>query len=86
VGATVPRDLARVRRVCPDLPVLLPGIGAQQGFLEESVAAGVDADRKGLLVVAARQVLYASGPAYPVAARRAAAGLRDRINRARGAR
>ena len=85
VGATYPSELARVREVAPDLPILLPGVGAQGGLLEESVAAGVDAQRGGLLVNASRQVLYASAnDDFPAAARLAAQALRDRINRARG--
>ena len=84
VGATYPRDLALVRERCPDLPVLLPGIGAQQGFLEECVEVGLDGRGGGLLVAAARQVLYASsGDDFPAAARQVALELRDRINRAR---
>ena len=84
VGATYPRELARVREVAPDLPILLPGVGAQGGLLEESVAAGVDSHRAGLLVNASRQVLYASeSDDFPEAARRAAQALRDRINVAR---
>lgn len=86
VGATYPHELARVRERCPDLPILLPGVGAQQGALEESVAIGCDQRGRGLLVNAARQVLYASSDAqFPSAARQAAAQLRERINRARGA-
>lgn len=86
VGATYPEELSRVREVAPDMPVLLPGVGPQGGLLEQSVAAGVDRHGKGLLVNAARQVLYASsGADYPAAARRAALSLRERINRARGA-
>ena len=82
VGATYPRELALVRAACPGLPILLPGVGAQQGALEESVVAGVDKERAGLLVVAARQVLYASsGADFATAARRAAVALRERINR-----
>lgn len=85
VGATYPNELARVREVAPDLPILLPGVGAQGGLLEESVTAGVDAQRAGLLVNASRQVLYASAnDDFPAAARQAAQALRDRINRARG--
>ena len=85
VGATYPHELARVREVAPELPILLPGVGAQGGLLEESVAAGVDAQRGGLLVNASRQVLYASASDdFPAAARQAAQGVRDRINRARG--
>jgi orotidine-5'-phosphate decarboxylase len=84
VGATYPDELARVRAACPELPILLPGVGAQQGNLEAAVAAGIDRERMGLVVVAARQVLYASsGPDFPRAARQAAAALRDRINQAR---
>ena len=59
VGATYPNELAQVRERCPDLPILLPGIGAQGGDLEASVAAGVDASAGGLLVSASRSVIYA---------------------------
>src|SRR5687768_2370319 len=84
VGATYPHELARVREVAPDLPILLPGVGAQGGLLEESVRAGVDGQRAGLLVNASRQVLYASAnDDFPAAARQVAQTLRDRINRAR---
>lgn len=84
VGATYPEELARVRQVTPDLPILLPGVGAQGGLLEAAVRAGVDRRRGGLLVNASRQVLFASdGDDFPAAARRAAQALRDRINRAR---
>lgn len=84
LGATYPRDLASVRALCPELPILLPGVGAQQGSLEDAVRAGVDKEGAGLLVVAARQVLYASSDDdFPVAARRVAAELRERINRMR---
>ena len=59
VGATWPEELAQVRARCPELPILLPGIGAQGGDLEASVAAGVDASARGLLVSASRSVVYA---------------------------
>ena len=59
VGATWPEELRRVRSLCPEMPILLPGIGAQGGDLEASVAAGVDADGRGLLVSASRSVIYA---------------------------
>ena len=81
VGATVPQELAAVRRTVPELPILLPGVGAQGGQLEAAVAAGLDGQGRGLLVVAARQVLYASsGADFPEAARQAAASLKDRVN------
>ena len=84
VGATYPEELAHVRETAPDLPILLPGVGAQGGLLEASVKAGVDRTRGGLLVNASRQVLFASdGDDFPAAAQRAAQALRERINRAR---
>ncbi len=84
VGATVPEELAAVRQICPQLPVLLPGVGAQGGDLEAAVRAGLDGEGAGLLVAAARQILYASsGDDFPLAARRVASDLRDRINRMR---
>ena len=48
VGATYPEQLARIRGICPELPILLPGVGAQEGQLEASVKAGIDADGLGL--------------------------------------
>lgn len=84
VGATYPGELRLVRDRCPDLPILLPGIGAQGGDLEASVQAGVDQDGGGLLVSASRSVIYASeGPDWAEAAHRAAARLRDQINAVR---
>ena len=82
VGATYPDDLAVVRRLCPDMPVLLPGVGAQGGDLGASVRAGVDADGRGLLVSVSRGVIYASrDPAsFAEDARRAALDYRRRID------
>lgn len=83
VGATYPEELAAVRERCPDLPILLPGIGAQGGDLEASVAAGTDAGAGGLLVSASRSVIYASeGEDFAQAARTEAERLRDAINAA----
>jgi orotidine-5'-phosphate decarboxylase len=87
VGATVPHELAMVREDCPSLPILLPGIGAQGGDLSQAVAAGLNGAGTGLLVVAARQVLYASsGSEFPAAARQVALSLREQINQVRRAR
>lgn len=85
VGATYPEELKEVRKMCPEMPLLIPGIGAQGGDLELSVKYGIDARKEKAVIVAARQVLYASkGPDYAKAARRAAMELREGINRARG--
>ena len=82
VGATYPDDLATVRGLCPDLPVLLPGVGAQGGDLEASVRAGVDRNGRGLLVSVSRGIIYASRDpaAFADDARRAALDYRRRID------
>ena len=80
VGATWPAELARVRELCPDLPILLPGIGAQGGDLEAALRAGLDAQGRGLLVSASRSVIYAGGASE---IRAEAARLRGAINELR---
>lgn len=87
VGATYPATLERVRAMAPDLPVLLPGVGAQGGDVAASVAAGCDANGAGLLVHAGRSIMYAgTGDRFAEAAGDAARSLRDEINRHRPAR
>ena len=84
VGATYPGEMKRIRELCPDMPFLVPGIGAQQGELAESVRAGIDARGSGLLISASRGVTYASkGRDFAEAARREATRLRDEINAVR---
>jgi orotidine-5'-phosphate decarboxylase len=84
VGATYPAELAAVRQCCPDLPILLPGVGAQGGDLAAAVRAGLDRDGGGLLVNASRSIIYAGADAdFAFAARAATLALRDQINQAR---
>lgn len=82
VGATYPDELSAVRELCPEMPILLPGVGAQGGALERAVEAGVDGRGRNAVVAASRSILYASSDpdAYRDAARREAGSLRDRIN------
>ncbi len=83
VGVTYPEEAARLRRLCPELPFLMPGLGAQGGEAAAAVRA-VDGGTGGFLVNVSRQVLYASrGPDFAQAARAAAQRYRDEINRAR---
>lgn len=85
VGATYPDELKEIRKLCPDMPLLIPGIGAQGGDLELSVRYGVNASGEKAIISATRQVIYASrGPGYAQAAREAARELRDNINKFRG--
>jgi orotidine-5'-phosphate decarboxylase len=66
-----------------DLPVLVPGIGAQGGDLEASVAAGLDSHGRGLMISSSRQILYSSsGEDFAAAARHEAEVARTAINQA----
>ena len=81
VGATAPEQLAAVREVCPDMPLLIPGVGAQGGDLEASVRNGVDANGRLAVINSGRGIIYASsGADFAEAARAAASELRDGIN------
>jgi orotidine-5'-phosphate decarboxylase len=86
VGATYPGEMQRIRELCPEMPFLVPGIGAQAGDLAASVRAGIDAWGRGLVISASRGVTYASnGKDFAAAARREAMRLRDEINAERAA-
>ncbi|MCH8949196.1 MAG: orotidine-5'-phosphate decarboxylase, partial [Chloroflexi bacterium] len=85
-GATYPDELGELRRLCPEMPFLVPGVGAQAGDLAKAVRAGLDADGGGILVNASRKVLYASqGTDFAEAARREALAIRDAIEAERSA-
>ena len=81
VGATVPDQLATVRGLCPSMPVLIPGVGAQGGELESAVKAGVDCSGRLALINSSRGIIYASrGQDFAEAAGQAALNLRVAIN------
>src|SRR3984893_16488941 len=61
VGATVPREMAELRAAHPEVPFLVPGIGAQGGDLQATLASGLDAHGAGLLISASRSIIYAGG-------------------------
>ncbi|WP_133478820.1 orotidine-5'-phosphate decarboxylase [Cognatilysobacter segetis] len=84
VGATWPEQLAEVRALVKDMPLLVPGVGAQGGDAGDVVSNAKAADGTGLMISSSRAVLYASnGADYAEAAARAARDLRDAINRHR---
>jgi len=86
VGATRPAELRRIRAMVPDMPILIPGIGAQGGDLKSAVRYGCTRDGLLALINASRSILYASsGEDFADAARREATRLRDDINRYRAA-
>ncbi len=80
VGATAPNAVATIRRAAPAAPLLLPGVGAQGGSLEDSVSAGLDDRRAGIVVAVSRGI--AGAPEGPGEAARV---LRERIEMVRSA-
>jgi orotidine-5'-phosphate decarboxylase len=84
VGATFPNEIAKVREIVGDMPLLIPGIGAQGGDIEATVKAGRTADGTGMMINSSRAILYASREKdFAAAARQAALQTRETINRFR---
>jgi len=77
VGATFPQEIARVREIVGNMPLLIPGIGAQGGDVKQTVQAG---QKNHLLINLSRAILYASkGKDFAQAARNIALQTRDSI-------
>ncbi len=86
VGATFPQELAQVRDIIGDMPLLVPGIGAQGGDIEATVQAGQTADGTGMMINSSRAILYAKTQeeeSFAQASRRIAQETREAINRFR---
>ena len=84
VGATYPQELAQVRKIVGDMPLLVPGVGAQGADVAQAVRAGQDARGTGLIVSSSRAILSASsGDDFAQAARAATQALRAAINSSR---
>lgn len=84
VGATYPKELRRVRAMIGDMPILVPGVGAQGGEVAATVQAGKDSRGWGMIISASRSILFASPDRdFAQAARQATEQLRDDINRYR---
>jgi orotidine-5'-phosphate decarboxylase len=89
VGATFPKEIAEVRTIVGDMPLLVPGIGAQGGDIEATVQAGQTATGGGMMINSSRAILYAQPQGdedFAQAATRVARETRDAINRFRSAR
>ncbi|MCL0101743.1 orotidine-5'-phosphate decarboxylase [Dehalococcoidia bacterium] len=80
VGATYPEELKRIRQRCPDLPILIPGVGAQGGDLSTAVQYGTDRNGQLAIISSSREILYSSKDAdYANAARQTCESLRGAI-------
>lgn len=60
VGATFPNEIAQVRAIVGDMPLLIPGIGAQGGDLAATMHAGQTANGTGVIINSSRAIIYAS--------------------------
>lgn len=74
VGATYPDELRIVRKLVSDMPILIPGIGAQGGDLGETVTAGQDSRNQGMIINSSRGIIFSDNP------RRETKRLSDDIN------
>ncbi len=85
VGATHLDQLRSIRAIAPTLPILIPGVGAQGGSLEEAASIGTDNFTKPALINVSRSVLYASHDKdYAQRARQELESLKGQIDRLRG--
>ena len=63
VGATYPAELAVVRKIVVEMTLLVPGIGTQGGSVAAAVAAGLNTEKKGMIINSSRGVIFAENPA-----------------------
>lgn len=73
-GATYPEEIAGVRKIVGNMTLLIPGIGAQGGNIKDAIEAGLNSQRKGLIINSSRGIIFAENPKVE------AEKLRDEIN------
>ncbi|MDP6374663.1 MAG: orotidine-5'-phosphate decarboxylase [Pseudomonadales bacterium] len=77
-GATYPPELAQIRALVGEMPLLIPGVGAQGGHLAAVLASGEVPGGYGLMINSSRGVLYAGeGEHFARSAAESARALRD---------
>ncbi len=74
VGATYPDELAQIRSIVGEMTLLIPGIGAQGGDLKKTVTAGMNSQKKGMMISSSRSIIFSRTPNME------ARKLRDAIN------
>jgi len=79
VGATQAEMMSNIRKIAPDNFLLVPGVGAQGGSLEQIAGLGMNNDC-GLLINASRSIIFASrGEDYHVAAAKEAKAMQEQM-------
>jgi len=80
VGATWPKQLGDIRKIIGDMPILVPGIGAQGGDLEGTLENGLNSNKQGLIISSSRGIIYASeGDDFAESARAVVINLNNSI-------
>lgn len=83
IGATFPEQLKEIREMVGDMPILIPGVGAQGGDLEKVVQYGTTKNGKMAIINSSREIIFASSEKdFDQKAREKALDLRDSINQA----
>ena len=81
VGATYPEELGEIRAIVGNMPILVPGVGAQGGDVASVVKHGCTTDGTGLIISSSRAILYdSSNDGFAQTARDTTIKLRDEIN------
>src|SRR3989338_8329365 len=74
MGATYPKELKEARELAGDMTFLVPGIGTQDGDIKETIEAGLNGEKKGMIINSSRGIIFAANP------KEEAKKLRDEIN------
>ena len=84
IGATFPEELGEVRTLCPEIPFLVPGVGAQGGDVKKVLENGLDNNGFGLVINSSRGIIYADNSEnFAAGARDATIKLNELINSCR---
>lgn len=62
IGATYPEELRIVRGIVGDMPILIPGVGAQGGDIKAVVQAGKNSKGEGIIISSSRGIIFAPNP------------------------
>jgi len=60
VGATYPAEMKKIRSLVGNIPFLVPGVGVQGGDVEKTVKAGMDSNKRGMIISSSRGIIFAS--------------------------
>jgi orotidine 5'-phosphate decarboxylase subfamily 2 len=85
VGATYPNELKNIREILGgEIPILIPGIGAQGGDVEKTIKFGTNKHNENAIINSSRGIIFAgSDRDFSEASRNEAIKLRNKINKYR---